>query len=267
MIRHSIFIGIFIIVTALPANAENLWLVIGASDSSATEIATKAKPLLARNPHSLIIQTNDCGDKRNVFAWAAEVATSPNAAQDALTRVRASLKDAYVKRCDAKPGTLLALRIAAIDKSIVDVPSDAVNWQDEDRVSSAQPLSDGRALVVVRYYVNAPEDPLEGRRERVILADSTGKRVTLEDNCVSPGRAVADHGRIAFHCVREQAGDSLLHSVLVFKGTGEKLTEIQHCRNPKWSNERTIGCEAETVGSDGKLKLNEKRTDLTIKMK
>ena len=62
MIRHSIFIGIFIIVTALPANAENLWLVIGASDSSATEIATKAKPHLARNPHSLIIQTNDCGD-------------------------------------------------------------------------------------------------------------------------------------------------------------------------------------------------------------
>ena len=267
MIRHSLLAGIFLLVTTLPVNAESLWLVVGASDLSATEIATKAKPLLARNPNSLITQTSDCGDKRNVFAWVAEVATSANAAQDALARTRAFQKDAYVKRCDVKPGTLLALRIAAIDKSIVDVPSDAVNWQEEDRVSSAQPLPDGRALAVVRYYVNAPEDPLEGRRERVILVDSAGKRTSLEESCVSPGRAVADHGRIAFHCVRDQAGDSLLHSVLVFKGTGEKLTEIQHCRNPKWSNERTIGCDAETVGSDGKLKLNEKRMDLTIKMK
>lgn len=267
MVRYLYLAGLFLFVSAFPVNAESLWLVVGASDLSATEIASKAKPLFARNPNSLIIQTNDCGDKRNVFAWVAEIAPSADAAQGALARTRASLKDAYVKRCDVKPGSLLALRVAAIDKSIVDVPSDAVNWQEEDRVSSAQPLSDGRALVVVRYYVNAPEDPLEGRRERVILADTAGKRTTLEENCISPGRAVADHGRIAFHCVREEAGDSLLHSVLVFKGTGEKLTEIQHCRNPKWSNEKTIDCEAETVGSDGKLKLNEKRTDLTIKMK
>lgn len=267
MIRQSLLVSIFFFVISLPAKAESLWLVVGASDLSAAEIATKAKPLFLRNPNGLITQTNDCGDKQNVFAWVAEIATSANAAQDALTRVRASLKDAYVKRCEAKPNSLLALRIAAIDKSIVDVPGDAVNWQDEDRVSSIQPLPNGRVLIIVRHYVNAPDDPLEGRRERVMLANSPNKHIALDENCVSPGQAVVDRGRIAFHCAREQAGDSLLHSVLVFKATGEKLMEIQHCRNPKWYNERTIGCEAETVGPNGKLRLNEKRTDLTIKMK
>lgn len=266
MISQSLSISIFLFVVSFPAKAESLWLVVGASDLSATEIATKAKPLFVANPNSLIIQTNDCGDKKNVFAWA-EIATSAKAAQDALIRVRVSSKDAYVKRCEVKPNSLLALRIGVIDKSIVGVPSDAVNWQDEDRVSSTQPLADGRVLAVVRYYVNEPDDPLEGRRERVILANSSDKRITLDDNCVSLGHAVIDHGHIAFHCAREQAGDSLLHNVLVFKATGEKLTEIQHCRNPKWSNERTISCDAETVGADGKLQLNETSTNLTIKMK
>lgn len=267
MIRYLYLAGLCLVISTSPVHAESLWLVVGASSLSASEIAMKAKPLLVQNQNSLIIQTNDCGDKRNVFAWVAEVATSNDAAQAVLARTRSKVKDAYVKRCDVKPSSLLALRFPVIDKSIAEVPSDAVNWQEEDRISFAQALSDGSTMVVVRHYVNAPEDPLEGRRERVVLVDAASKRTTLEENCISPGRAVVNHGRIAFHCVREQAGDSLLHSVLVYKATGEKLTEIQHCRNPKWSNEKTIGCEAETVGSDGKLKLNEKRTDLTIKMK
>jgi hypothetical protein len=265
--RQILLVNLFLIAVALPAKADRLWLVVGASDLSASTIAKKAKPLTQQAPNSLIIQTHDCGDKKNVFAWVAEIATSEKVAQDALTRVRSSVKDAYIKRCDVKPGTLLALRITAIDRSIADVPSDAVNWQDEDKISSTQPLPDGRILVIVRYFVSMPDDPLEGRRERVILVQPQDKRTTLEDNCVSPGLAVVDHGRIAFHCAREQAGDYLLHSVLVFSTTGEKLTEIEHCRNPKWSNERTIVCESESVGPNGKLKLNEARTDLTIEMK
>lgn len=267
MIRRFRFIILFFLIVALPAKADRLWLVVGASDVSPATIALKAKQLRAHSPDSLVIQTNDCGDKKNIFAWVAEIATSADAAQDALTRVRATIKDAYVKQCDAKPNTLLALRHSVIDRSIADVPADAVNWQDEDRVSSTQSLPNGRVLVIARYYVNVPDDPLEGRRERVILAESADKRITLEDNCVNPGTAVVDHDRTAFHCAREQAGDNLLHSVLVFNAKGEKLTEIQHCRNPKWSNERTIVCESESVGPNGKLKLNEARTDLTIKMK
>jgi hypothetical protein len=88
-------------------------------------------------------------------------------------------------------------------------------------------------LVIARYYVSISNDLLEGWRERTTVAISPDRRVTLADNCVSPGPAMVDHDRVAFHCAREQSGGSLLHSVLVFKATGEKLTEIERCRNPK----------------------------------
>lgn len=251
---------LFAFAIALPVKAERVWLVVGASDIAVTKIVQKAKPLALHFPNGLIIQTSDCGDKKNVFAWVAEIATSSNAAKMALTRLRVTQEDAYVKRCAVEPDTLLALRIAAIDNSIIDVPVDVVNWQDEDRISSTQNLADGRILVIVRYYTSVLDDPLEGRRERLILADSD-KRITLEDNCVSPGRAVFDHGRIALHCAREQAGDYLLHSVLVFDVMGKKITEIRHCRNPKWFDQRSLICETESVGLSGILKLHETRHD------
>lgn len=257
-----LLIGISILFAAFPAKADSVWLVIGASDPSAMGIASKAKTLVSQTPRSLIVQTDDCGDKKNVFAWVAEVATSVDAAQDALKRLQATVKDVYVKRCEPKPGTLLSLGISAIDNSIANVPDDSVNWQDEDRISSAQPLPDGRVFVIARYYAHASDDPLEGRRERAIIAKPPNTRLTLEENCVSPGRAAVDHGRIVFHCAREQAGDTLLHSTLVFGASGKKLMEIQHCREPKWLNERTVACDAESVGPDGKLKLHEKRIDL-----
>lgn len=267
MMRRLLALNIALFAVACPAKAERVWLVVGASDVSAAEIAAKSKPLFQRYPNGLIVQTQDCGDKKNVFAWVAEVATSAVSAQNILAQIRPSLKDAYIKRCDVKPNSLIAFRMPAIDKSIADVPNDVVNWDDADRVSSVQPLADGRALIVVRYYANVPDDPLEGRRERVVLIDPPTKRITLEDNCPSPGRAVAANGRIAFECAREQAGDHLLHSVLAFNANGEKLAEIPRCRNPKWSNERVVACDAETVGADGQLKLNKTSTDLTAKMK
>lgn len=267
MIRRLLFFNIALFAMACPAKAERVWLVVGASDASAAQIAEKSKTLFQRYPNGLIVQTHDCGDKKNVFAWVAEVATSAINAQDTLAQIRPSLKDAYLKRCDVKPNSLVTFRMPAIDKSIADVPSDTVNWDDADRVSSVQPFADGRALAIVRYYTNVPDDPLEGRRERVVLIDPPTKRITLEDNCPSPGRAVTTNGRIAFECAREQAGDHLLHSVLAFNANGEKLAEIPHCRNPKWSNERVVTCDAETVGADGQLKLNKTSTDLTTKMR
>ena len=78
MIRLLLLINLLVI--ALPAKADRLWLVVGASDLSAAGISQKAKPLALAAPNSLIIQTKDCGDNKNVFAWAAEIATSANAA-------------------------------------------------------------------------------------------------------------------------------------------------------------------------------------------
>ena len=134
MIRAALGFALVFCCT-LPAQAERLWLVIGASAPSAEGIAHKAQALGLRTPNSLVVQTADCGDKKNLYAWVADIAPSVESAQSGLSRLRETVKDAYVKRCDVKPRTLLALRFTAIDPSIADVPETAVNWQDEDRVS------------------------------------------------------------------------------------------------------------------------------------
>jgi len=247
---------------SFPAWGERLWLVVGTSDPTAAGIARKARALSPDTPDALVVRTGDCGDKRSIFAWVPEVATSPKAARTALSRLRATARDAYLRRCDAGKGTLLALRITAVDPSIADIPERAVNWEEQDRISTAHPLPDGRSIVVVRSYFPAAEDPLEGKRERVILASPAGNRTILEENCIDPGPVAAKKGRIAFHCVREQAGDHLLHDVVVFDRSGEKRAEIRRCRDPKWCDAQSIECREESVGPDGALMLRTKRINL-----
>lgn len=261
MIKAAL-VAVLIVGTTHQAWGERLWLVIGASDPTAAGIARKAKTFAHVAPHALVVRTRDCGDKRSIFAWVPEVATSPAATRDALSRVRATAKDAFVKRCDTKPGTLLALRMTAVDASIAEVPESAVNWEEKDRISTVRSIPDGRSIVIVRSFAPKADDPLEGRRERVILASPTGKRTVLEENCIDPGPMATEKGRIAFHCVREQAGDHQFHGVMVFDRSGEKLAEILRCRDPKWCGGQAIECREESVGPDGALTLRTKRTPL-----
>uniref|UniRef100_A0A831U2U8 Uncharacterized protein n=1 Tax=Geobacter metallireducens TaxID=28232 RepID=A0A831U2U8_GEOME len=258
----AVIAAALILGTSLPAWGERLWLVVGASDPTAKGIARKAKASPLTSPSALVVRTGDCGDKRSIFAWVPEIAASPETARAALSRVRAAAKDAYLKRCDTQPGTLLALRMSAVDSSISDVPESAVNWAEKDRISTARPLPDGRSIVIVRSYSPADDDPLEGKRERVILASPAGKRTVLEENCISPGPVAAHQGRLAFHCAREQAGDHLFHDVVVFDRSGEKRAEIRRCRDPKWRGRQLIECSEESVGPDGVLTLRTKRTPL-----
>jgi hypothetical protein len=191
-----------------------------------------------------------------------EVAATPKAARAALSRVRATTSNAYLKRCDARPQTLLALRMTAVDPSIADVPESAVNWEEKDRISTARPLPDGRGIVIVRTFAPAADDPLEGKRERVILADHSGSRKVLEENCIDPGPVATEKGHIAFHCAREQAGDHLFHDVVVYDKSGGKRAEIRHCRAPEWRDGQVIECREESVGPDGALTLRAKRITL-----
>ncbi|WP_306532804.1 hypothetical protein [Geobacter sp.] len=261
MIR-AVIAAALIFGMSLPAWGERLWLVVGASDPTAAGIARKARALAYTSSDGLVVRTGDCGDTRNIFAWVPDVATSAKAARAALSRMRATAKEAYLKRCDARPGTLLALRMTAVDPSIAHVPESAVNWEEQDRISTAHPLPDGRSIVIVRSYSPAADDPLEGKRERVILASPTGNRTVLEENCIAPGPVATERGRLAFHCAREQAGDHLFHDVVVFDRSGGKRAEIRHCRDPKWRDVHVIECREESVGPDGALTLRAKRMTL-----
>lgn len=262
---HSVLLGAFLIAASPEIRTERVWLVIVASDPTPAGIAHKGKALggaIAGGLNAFSIQTRDCGDKKNVFGWATEPSPCAEHAQEQLATVRATVKDAYVKRCDVRPQTLLALRFPVLDPSIANVPESAVNWGDEDRISSALPLPDGRTLVVVRYFANIPNDPLEGRRERVILAESPDRRKVLEDDCPGAGAAVVRGRSLALQCAREQAGDQLLHSVLIFDSERRKLAEVPHCRKPRWIGDWLVTCEEESVGPDGQLQLRTKRVEV-----
>ncbi|MBT1074308.1 hypothetical protein [Geobacter grbiciae] len=261
MIKAAL-VAAMVLGSTLPAWGERLWLVVGTSDRTATGIARKAKAVVPTAPNALVVRTGDCGDKRSIFAWVPEIAASPGAARAALSRVRATAKDAYVKRCNARPGTLLALRVTAVDPSVANVPETAVNWEEKDRISTAHPLPDGRSIVIVRSFAPTADDPLEGRRESVMLAEPSGKRLVLEENCPSPGPMATQQGRIAFHCARQEAGNHLLHDVVVFGRSGEKLAEIRRCRDPKWAGSQAIECREESVDAEGALQLRTKRIAL-----
>lgn len=261
MIR-LIFATIVGLIFARVSMAEPVWLVVGASDASPAGIAIKSRPLGILESEGLIFQSSDCGDKKNIFGWTATIAITQEAAKTVLRQVRQKIKDAYIKRCEVIPDSLLALRIPAVDASISEVSDTAVNWSDEDRLSTVVSLGDGRSIVVVRHFVSDPEDPLEGRRERILLTMSSSERVTLNLSCSDLGGATVYQGLVAFHCVREQAADNLLHDVVVVDSKGIILNEIKRCRNPKWKDKRTLLCEAENVGPNGKLTLIEKQTQI-----
>ena len=262
--QRLIAIGVALgLAAASPAHAQRLWLLVGASDGSAAVLAKKAQALAAKLPSGLVMQTRDCGEPKNVFAWVAELVDSAEAAQLALRRVREVVPDAYIKRCDARAGSLLALRIPAIDPSIAAVPADVVNWREQDRVSALQALETlgaGRSLLITRYFNDEPNDPLEGRRERVSVVEASGQRQVLQTHCLDAGRVSALQGMVAFQCVRESAANALLHSVFAFDAAGRKLVEITHCRNPRWSGARALVCDAESVDASGRLSLRRKQT-------
>jgi hypothetical protein len=239
-----------------------VWLLVAGSDATPAGIAGKAKALSTSLPHLLVVRTLDCGGKDG-FALVTAVVDSAASAQKELPALRSTVADAYVKRCDVVPRSLLDWRVSAVDASIAEVPEDAVNWEDEDRVSSIVLLGEGRAAIIVRYFVNAPEDPLEGRRQRVLLARGAGQK-TLEDDCAGAAGFTAKAGHTAFQCDREQAGDALLHSVFVFSDDGRRLAEVPHCRAPRWSGADTIVCENESVDANGQLKLETKRTRVPL---
>jgi hypothetical protein len=241
-----------------------LWLVVGASDSSPAGISRAAKGLATKSPGALVFQTVDCGEKRNVFGVALELPDSAAAAKVALQRVRRTVEGAYIKRCTVTPRSLLSLRFPAVDSSIANVPDDAVNWEDSDRVSTAINLADGRDLVARRVFVDDPEDPLEGRRVTVILASGHGKGKVLTDDCGWPERFKEHDGQIAFQCAGAEAGDQLLHTVLVFDANGSQLAKVEQCRNPTLPDGTTVICSEESVNANGRLKLRSARVPLTL---
>jgi hypothetical protein len=245
------------------ATAHRVWLVVGASAATPSAIAHKASALAEGRARGLTFQTADCGEQNNVFGWAIEVNTSIVAARQALARARATIKGAYIRRCDVRVGSLLDFNLPVVDSSIAEVPSDVVNWKDADRVSSVSSLADGLSLVIVRYYDKQPDDELEGRRQRLLLVGGSEQRTLLGD-CPGADAASVRAGRLAFECASEQAGAELLHRVFVFDQEGRQLVALERCRDPRWVADGVVVCSDESIGPDGTLRLTERLNSVAL---
>lgn len=252
-------LSVLLASTTPRANVGRVWLAVVASEKSPELIATKVRSLAEHFPRGLVFTAADCGGASNLFGFAADIATEPSAAEAALAKVRSTVPDAYLKRCDVKERSLLAHRVHAVDPSIANVPGDAVNWDDEDRVSTMFRLSDGRVLALIRYYEAASEDPLEGKRTRIELFTETA-RVLLTRNCLMPGGISVRKGLVAIQCVVGQAADNLMHDITVFASTGRELLTASHCRDPRWVDDNVIECKEESVDAAGTVILKPKRT-------
>lgn len=245
------------------------YLVVGASDASPGALARRARPLAeagqaAGDGPGLLLSSADClaprGRAAPVYAWAAAVADSAAQAEAVLARLRPRVPDAYVRRCQPRPGSLLALGLPAVHPSIAGVPEDAVNWTDADRLSRVlpPPAAGGPALLLQGWYDPQPEDPLEGRRRRVLLLPAGGAPQTLRDDCGgvgAPGSVAVAAGWLALACDSGQAAEWTLHTVHVFSADGRPVAEVAQCRRPRLVAPATLRCQAETVDADGRLRL------------
>jgi hypothetical protein len=233
---------------AAQAPTERLWLTVGASDETPGGIAQKSKPLLKDFPDGFVVQTSDCGEPTNKFAWVAEAATSRDDAQTTLFQLRAVVKDAYIKRCDARPGTLLALRINAVDASVAEMSD--WGFDEEDGISSVHPLPDGRLIVIPRSFELPDTDPA-GIREPVFIMNppSEDMRLLLQ-YCTYPGHFITQGDLLALDCAPELFADYLVYAAFVFDKAGRRLAHIPRCRYPIWSGDRVIACR-KLVWADG----------------
>ena len=240
------------------------FLVIGASDASPQRIARRAAELAAQiGRPGLVVQTSDCGESRSVFAWTSDIESSATVAKVALSRLISTVPDAYIKRCRVRARSLLAHRQPAVDSSIANVPTSAVNWSDTDRVSALVKLGSAGDLMLTRYFLNQQDDVLEGRRTRVSLTGKNREWVVLTADCQGAGSVTALGPWLALACETEQSAEYLLHTVQVYTWDGKLAVKIPRCKRPTLTAPDVLACQAESVDAEGRLRHKAQITHLT----
>ncbi len=215
-----------------------------------------------------IVASDDCTNlKPGLFLSVAGIWNKREDAQHKVSANRKTVRDSYARACQMRPGSRMQFGIDAVEPSIFEVPSDAVNWDDRDRVSEV--LGAGPIYVWIRrQYQKDKEDPREGRRTSlwVFRTDPSSAQVLVPD-CFDAQVVVSDR-LVATACAIENAADHLLHQVQVIDTNfGRPIRTVDRCRNPAFVRGTELGCEAETVGPDGALKLTPVRFPLKIEVR
>lgn len=240
------------------ARSDTVWLVIGASGKSLVSLIEAKQRLIRDWPQATIMVTDDCVNvKPGFFVLAAEVASSKVQAQQAVTKLRQLVPDAYLKQCDILDKSRLAMRIPLVDSSIEKVPADAVNWGDEDRVTELILLNNTDFLIVQRVFDPGDTGFREGRQQKILFfRDDPNKSILLNSDCWDFGGLYYHYPFLAFHCADQVAGDYLIHKCEVHRlEPPGKIFQKLYCRNPVLLGDKRLRCEEEAVDAEGELSL------------
>ena len=236
-----------------------IWLAIIATETSAAAIATKRKQLLNFYPSAKIVHSNDCSNlKPELFLLVSHISDTGPIPEEVLTEIRADVEDAYARSCSVVTPSLLSLGIPVVHASIDQVSVDAVNWNDEDRVSQLLKIDDAEYLLIERAYDSHDESPLEGMKQSVYYFKGYPKqRILIEQNCWDMGQPDSLGNRFSLHCANEMAADHWLHTTIVFDTEAQSIVlRENYCRNPRLTSENRLSCEKESIDAEGRLSLS-----------
>lgn len=237
-----------------------VWLAVIAtfSDIEAAALAKESAALKMSTLH--LIASEDCNGFPTARIFLVhQIAPVRSMAEDALRewqQRRRRTAGAGIIACEVRPASRIALNVPLLDPSFLGHPLNAVNWTYEDAKSRTQPLPGGNIAIVRPVYVNAPDDVREGLRIGVdlALASKGGEVVQLMPDCIDP--TFNENGPyLAVTCVAQTAGEDLLRRITVYKLDQLDVSAKQEpCRNARL-NGRTLSCDEEKVGPEGKLVL------------
>jgi len=232
------------VACAAPQVAAGEWLAIAAARADASQAVALARDVRQRISDATVVSSGDCADFRPGFYLVAVKRRSAAEADAAVADLQDRFADAYRRECRPVAGSALAAGLPTVDDSIFAVPSDAVNWDSQDMVSSAY-TQDGRSLWIRRWYDPVANDPLEGRRVSVLLTGDGGKVIELLPRC-SGAEAVLAPAQAAVSCETTVAGNDLLHTIHVFDmRSGRKTQTLDRCRNPQFEADGSLMCDIE----------------------
>ncbi|MDJ0277532.1 hypothetical protein QLH51_12075 [Sphingomonas sp. 2R-10] len=226
-----------LLVCAGAAGAQDIggdWLIL---QTAADPIALVGAASAKRAPGARVIATDDCvGMKPGMYVLAARPGSGARA------------PGAYIKRCAAKPRSVAALGLPAVDPSFAAMRSEPVNFDGGDIVSKVR-----AGLLLRPYYLPTPNDPREGLR--MAVDDVAGRRRPIERDCTDP--EVAREGDlIAIACAIEQVADRYVYRTTVYRaGDLKRVQSVPRCRNPRFVSGRKLRCDAQLIDADGNVSL------------
>lgn len=229
------------------ARAETQELVVVATSAHPLQLVKKGRELGVSGKSGFhTIRSEDCANlKSRLYLAALKIGGGDKAAR--LAEARRMAKDAYPRSCEARPNSLAAASIPAIDPSFAALDFDPLNWTEKDAVARLQ-----NGILVRPYFEAQPEDPLEGLRAAVeVVAD--GRRRPIVSNCNFP-EVAGGESFIAVACATENVVDQPIYQTNVYRRSDlAPVKKVARCRAPAFVTALSLRCTRQVVDSDGRV--------------